>query len=256
MASGAGGSSGIVAAAVALTLMALAAAPASAGRPLATEDAGTLEPGQVEVELGVDYIRDAGVATFLLPGGPTLNAGLLPRLEASAGSAFALLDPDDEPLRAGLADTVLRLKYRLLDESASTPALALAAAARLPTGDRDRGFGEEGADVQPLVIASKTFGPATLTLNAGYLFATRDRDLDTVAVSAAAEVVVGRAWTLVGEVVSELATTGRGDDRVVVRGGAVHALHERARLDAAVGVGATRAGPDLLLTLGVTILFR
>jgi hypothetical protein len=65
--------------ALALTLF---AAPAWAGRPLTTEDTGTLDPGGVEVELAIDYARGGEGRAFLLPGGPTLNIGLLPRLES------------------------------------------------------------------------------------------------------------------------------------------------------------------------------
>lgn len=124
---------------------------------------------------------------------------------------------------------------------------------RLPTGDEDRGLGEKGVDVQPLVVSSKTFGPVTLTVNAGYTFVTRDRDLDIVNLNTAAEAGITRRWSIVGEVVSELATSRSADNRVVVRAGTIYAVSERVRVDAAAGFGATRTSPDLLLTIGVTI---
>lgn len=39
---------------IACSVLGLIAWPAWAGRPLVTEDTGTLEPGQVEAELSVD----------------------------------------------------------------------------------------------------------------------------------------------------------------------------------------------------------
>ena len=239
--------------ALVLTLGILAASPVWAARPLTTEDTGTLDPGKVEVEIGFDYLRDGGAHVFLLPGGPTLNVGLLPELEGSVGVAFVVLAPDDKPSRAGFGDTLVRLKYRLLDETPRSPALMVAAAARLPTGDQDRGLGEEDVDVQALVVASKTFRPVTLTINTGYTFITRDRALDVVNLNASAEVPVAAAWTIVGEMVGEFATSRRSADRVVLRAGAVYAVGERLRFDAAAGFGVTRASPDVLLTVGVTI---
>lgn len=236
-----------------IALNALATSPAWAGRPLTTEDTGTLDPGKVELELSLDYIRDGAGDIFLLPGGPALNIGLLPRLEGTVATAFVLLDPEGEPLRAGVGDSLVRLKYRFLDERSHWPAVMAAVTARLPTGDEDRGLGEEEVDVQPLAVLSKTFGPVILTVNAGYTFVTRDRDVDVVNLHASAEAGITRAWSIVGEVVSELATDRRTDDRVVLRAGTVYAVRERVRLDAAIGFGTTRASPDVLLTVGVTI---
>jgi hypothetical protein len=220
---------------------------------LATEDTGILDPGTVELELGVDYIRERSTDLFLLPSGPVLNIGLLPRLEGTLATELRLVDPDDGPPRAGFGDSHVRLKYRFLDETPRMPALVGAVTVRLPTGDQERGLGDRGADVQPLVLASKMLGSVTLTANAGYTFTTRDRDLDAVNVNAAMEVEITRAWSLVGELVSELATRRRADDRVVVRVGTVYAVGERVKLDAAAGFGATRASPDALLTVGITI---
>jgi hypothetical protein len=240
------------------TLVLLLASPALAGRPLITEDTGTLDPGKVELELSVDYGKDGGAEVWLLPGGPSLNVGLLPRLEGTIGTAFILLSPEHEPPRAGFSDSVVRLKYRFLDEEPATPALMAAVGVRLPTGDQGRGLGEQGVDVQALAVASKMFGSVTLTANAGYTFVTRDRKLDVVNLNASVEVGVTRAWSVVGEVVSGLATNHRSDNRVVLQAGTVYAVSERVRLDAAVGFGTTRASPDallILLALGVTISF-
>ena len=236
-----------------LVLLVLASAsPVTAGRPLTTEDTGTLEPGTAEVELAVDYVVDGGARLFSV--NPLVNIGLFPRLEGTIGAAVVGLDPDDARFRAGVGDTVVRLKYRFHDERARFPALIAAATARLPTGDVDRGLGEDAVDVQALAGASKTFGATTLTLNAGYTFITRDRQLDAVNLNASAETAVTQAWSVVGEVITELATHRRADDRAVVRAGTVYAAGRRVKLDAAAGFGVTRSTPEVLLTVGVTIL--
>jgi hypothetical protein len=243
-----------------VVVMALLATPAWAShigrRPLATEDTGTLEPGSVELEVSLDHERGGDGTESGAPGGPTVNVGLAPRLEVGAGTGFVVVDPDGAPASAGFGDTFLKVKYRLLDETPSRPAILAAVTTRLPTGDEDRGLGEPGVDVQAIGVVGKTFGALTINVNGGYVFVTDDRARDHVFVGASAEYDVSEAWTILTEVVGELSTARRRDDEVVLRAGAIWAVTERVKLDAAVGVGVTRAAPDLLLSLGLTILFN
>jgi len=229
-------------------------APALAGRPLVTEDTGTLDPGQVEAELGFEYVRDREVRTFGAPAGLALNIGLLPRLEGTIGTTIVVLDAPGASSQAGIGDSDAKLKYRFVDETPNIPAVMGAMALRLPTGDESRGLGEPGVDVQALAVASKTFGPATLTVNAGYTFVTADRTADVVNVNASVDAAITDTWSVVAEIVSELATHRRADDRVVVRVGTTYEVAKSVTLDAAAAVGVTRASPDLLLTVGVTVL--
>src|SRR5687768_8308840 len=131
-----------------LTLLMLGVAlcaPAWAGRPLETEDTEIVAPGAVELELSVDYER-GGDGRSIAPAGPTLNIGLLPRLEGLVSVPFIVTDPDEGPSHAGFGDMIVGLKYRLLDETPGRPGVVAAVAARLPTGSEARGLGEEGAD--------------------------------------------------------------------------------------------------------------
>jgi len=242
--------------AITLTLGLLVASPVWAARPLTTEDTGTLDPGNVELEIGVDYLRGQGAQLFLVPGGLALNFGVLPRLEGGVAASVVILDPDDKGTQVGFGDSVVKLKYRFLDETPSVPALMAAVVVRLPTGDQSRGLGQHDVDVQALAIASKTFAPVTLTLNAGYTFITRDRALDVVNLTASAEIQMSQSWSIVGEIVSEVATHRQNVDRAIVRAGTVYVVHERVLFDAAVGCGLTRASPDVVVTIGVTITLR
>jgi len=61
------------------------------------------------------------------------------------------------------------------------------------------------------------------------------------------------AVNAVGEVVGELATRGRGRDRLVLRAGLTRALAAGVRADGAIAAGTTPASPDLLLTVGLTV---
>lgn len=137
----------------------LTAVPARAGRPLDTEDTGTVPAGSAEVELGIEHTRD-----------------------------------DDDLLwaaRAGIGDAVLGAKYRLRDESEAAPAVLAAVAVRLPTGDADRGLGLPGADITMLAVVGKRWGPLTLHGNAGYTIVSADRGADAWRLAASAEWAAG-----------------------------------------------------------------
>ena len=235
-------------------LLLLAPVISWAGRPLDAEDTGTVDPGKVELELSTDYAKNPGDNTWTLKG--VLSAGVLPKLEARIESALLFLHPDEGAGEKGIGDSLFGVKYRVLDETDRWPALLGAFTLRLPTGDEDRGLGAADIDAGLLAVASKSFGPLTLTWNGGYTFVTRDRNLDVWLLNGAAEYRLTPAWTLVGEVVNTIAAHQKGVDTVMLRVGGVYVIHERIKLDGAVGMGLTRESPDLVLTLGITIALR
>lgn len=146
-----------------------------AGRPLETEDTGTVAPGAAELELSANYARNLPDNLWGTRG--VLTVGLLPGLDARVESTLLLLAPQDRPSRAGIGDSLLGIKYHLLDDAAALPAVLGALTLRLPTGDAERGLGAEGVDVGLLAAVSKALGPMTLTWNVGYTFVTRDTAL-------------------------------------------------------------------------------
>ena len=226
----------------------LAPRPGLAGRPLDTEDTGTIDPGAFEVELSGDLARTAtedAWGTKLVVAG-----GIVTGLEARVESTVIVLDPQQGSSQSGLGDSLLGLKYRLLDEAGAVPAGLAALNLRLPTGDADRGLGAEGVDVGVLAVAGKTLGPVAVNGNVGYTFATADRRLDAWTLAASIEYRGGPAWTLVAETVH--AILPRGPDTAVLRAGGTWTVHKAIRLDTAVGAGLTRGSPDVTVTVGVT----
>jgi hypothetical protein len=228
----------------------LGPASAWAGRPLDTEDTGTVEPGKAELELSGDFARNPEDRARLAKG--VLSLGVAPRLEVRIESLLLSLEPDEGRGRGGIGDSLVGLKYRLLDDVGAVPALLGALTVRLPTGDADRGLGAEEVDVGLLAVASKTLGPITLTGNGGYTFVTRDRKLEFWTLAAAVEYRATAAWSLLGEVVSFL-PSHRGSETAVLRAGTTYAVHPRVKLDVGVGFGVTGQTPDVLVTFGATI---
>lgn len=237
-----------------LAAVALWAAPAEAFRPLVTEDTGTAE--RFELGAGLDY--EGTHRDMLWSPRATLAWGALPRLEVRVEGGLAVFDPSGSEARAGAADTTLGAKVRWLDEAPRYPALMTAVAVRLPTGNADRGLGERDVDVTALAVLSYTVplvDPVGVgfTLNAGRTFVMRDRRLDAWIVNLAADVRVTDRVSAVAEVVSELGAPG--GDVALVRAGALGRVAERLVLDAAIGVGVTRASPDFVATVGFTFAF-
>ena len=239
---------------VVVVMLLLAPVASWAGRPLDTEDTGTVDPGKVELEVSGDYAKNPEDTTGSFKG--VLNVGLLKGLEARIESSFLFLDPDGGSHENGVGDSLIGVKHRLLDETQRLPALLGSLTLRLPTGDEDRGLGAAEVDVGLLAVASKGFGPLTLTWNGGYTFVNRNRGLDFWTLNGSVEYRVTPAWSVVGEVASSIAARKEGVDTVVLRAGSVYAIHERIKLDGAVGVGLTRESPDVVLTLGITIALR
>jgi hypothetical protein len=232
-------------------LLAFGPGTAFAGRPLDTEDTGTVEPGKAELELSGDFARNPDDQLCFAKG--VLSFGLLPRLEARLESSLLFIEPDWEKGRGGIGDSLLGFKYRLLDEAETLPAALGSLTIRLPTGDERRQLGAADVDVGLLAVASKAFGPVTLTWNGGYTFVTRDRDLDFWTLAASVEYRATKAWSLVGEIVSGLGSDSAAAT-AVLRAGTTYSITDRIRADAAIGFGVTRESPDRLITIGVTVL--
>ena len=144
--------------AIALVL-ALGAAEAWAGRPLNTEDTGTVEPGKAELELSGDYAKNPNENMWSVKG--VLALGLVPKLEARIESALLFFEPDGQRAVGGIGDSLIGVKYRLLDEAETLPAMLGSFTIRLPTGDEQRGLGADEVDVGLLAVLSKVLGPVT-----------------------------------------------------------------------------------------------
>lgn len=231
----------------AVLALVLAAAPAAAYRPLATEDTDTVDRGRVELQVSADV--EHGDET-LWARRVVIGIGLTDRFEARIEAGVGAVDAPAERGRAGMIDSVVGLKYRLLDESPTHPALLAAATVRLPTARS--GLGEDGVDVTALAAGSKTIGAVAIMLNAGRTFVTSDPARDQWAASVAADYRVIEALSVVSEVVSSFGARDARDS-VVVRGGAIVRVSPRLAVDAAVGFGVTRRSPEVEATVGLTV---
>lgn len=238
-------------AAVGVLLVLGGALPTWAARPLETEDTEVLAPGVAELELSTDLVRQKG--TTVTGGIVSIHFGLLPRLELNLDLGGGVADPDASGARGGLIDGLFAAKFRVLDEAELRPGVIVYVPVRLPIGDEDRGLGERGTTVAPILGLGKSLGPLTFNWNGGYGFVTADRREDFIALRGSVEYRPAEPLHLVAEMIARIARRGRAHDEIVARTGVAYDLGPRVTIDGAVALGLTRHAPDFLVTLGLTL---
>ncbi|MBI3454963.1 MAG: transporter, partial [Candidatus Rokubacteria bacterium] len=104
-----------------------------------------------------------------------LAYGITDRLQIGVDAPYSWYEADRAKFDgSGLDDINFGLVYRLLDEAAERPALALVGFAAAPTGKRDEGLGRNEWDVGAKLALSKTLPGGLLGhLNVGYTYVGR-----------------------------------------------------------------------------------
>lgn len=229
---------------------------AYAGRPLSTDDAGTVSPGHLDVELAGEYLEESNrdkEASFSV----NFTTGVIwDRLDFAISVPYLCLNPGGSEDCNGFGDLQTNFKLRYVDESDYLPALAVTTGVKTETGDCEKGLGTGGTNVIANLIATKSFKKITLHGNLGYN-ATEDlqeeESFDFISLGLAGEYVLTEKLTLVSEIFSEFATKSIGeDDPVEILLGATYAFPTETVLDCAMAFGLTDGAPDYRITVGLT----
>jgi hypothetical protein len=143
-------------------------------RPTVATHAGTVAPGYVEIEAGVEADRlPDGVGRQL--GTPTVvKVGLARRVQLNVGSSFLRLSGGDAKARSGIGDLTAGVKWRMADAAPLLGRFAVLPFVKLPTGSADRGTGTGTTDAGLLLISSHQAYGVAVDLNAGYTRAGGD----------------------------------------------------------------------------------
>lgn len=152
-------------------------------RPTVATHAGTVAPGWVEIETGVEFDHAAGAWSLITP--TVLKLGLAPRVQLSIASSLSR--PAGGSLGAG--DLSAGVKLRLAEGLPVLGDFAILPAVKLPVGDAAHGTGT--TDLSLLAISSHRFGSVSMDVNVGYTRRGGDgtaapRDATLWAVAAAA----------------------------------------------------------------------
>ena len=224
-----------------------------AHRPFATEDAGTLDPGRFELEIGHDYIEH-GDGDRSVSGTYTVNAGVLEKLEMDFTVPVTYYLRQDDLTERGLNDLTLVGKYRLLDETAALSALTAVGSVTFPTGDSDKGLGNSKTNYQLLAALTKTIGRVTMHGNVGWDFLSDEKDQVLVRGGFAYEFLP--KWHVLGE--WEAASDFDSDTDNETSGLLVGFLwfpNPKWMWDAGIRFGTVSEEDNFVITSGLTLAF-
>jgi len=128
-------------------------------RPTVATHAGTVAPGYLEIETGVESDRNRdGTHSFLVPN--EIKIGLAPRVQLSG--FIPVQGETGIPL--GIGDVAAGIKWRLIDGDGPLQRFAVLPLIKFRSGG-DRGTNT--TDFGLLLIDSREIGPASVDLNAG-----------------------------------------------------------------------------------------
>jgi hypothetical protein len=141
-----------------------------AGRPVRIEDAYPTERYAFELQLAPLRAERSGGGAYAWGIEPEIAYGILPRTHIELGVPLMAIDAPGVPGRSGAAGIELSMLHNLNTETASLPALAIAAHALLPAG----AFGPERAIPSFTALVTRTFSRVRVHVNGQYTFANAD----------------------------------------------------------------------------------
>jgi len=135
-------------------------------RPTVATQAGTVAPGWVEIEAGIERDDLDGVVTYPDP----INVKLGIDERAALNVAVAKIQTANG---LNFGDLTLGLKYRLIDGDGLLGNFAVMPSVKLPVSYSSNS--SQGTfDLSLLLISSHTFGDVAMDINAGYTIRTGD----------------------------------------------------------------------------------
>lgn len=270
---------------LACVLIVGAAVPAAAqSRPLVTEDAETVGQGQILLEGGLDFSKEAffpasglqgslwrigtfgvsigisSIAEVQLDGGVRNRLSITHRLQAPLADMLTVTSNKTSDVE----DLVIGTKIRFLSEGTRRPSIAVRFSTKLPNAGNESGLGLDTTDFAFGFAAAKTVESVRVVGNLGFAIlgdpVRGDRQNDVLtyglsfarAVAPGIEVVAefnGRANTRNG--VPPIATESRSALRVGSR-----YTRGPVRIDGALVFGVTENDPTWGLSTGFTWVFN
>jgi len=133
-------------------------------RPTVATHAGTVAPGWVEVESGVEFDRYGDRSR----GGSVVTdvkIGLVQRVQLELQTP--VVGPPGSG-SAGIGDFLAGLKWRFAEAAPVLGQAAVFSSVKFPTGSIDSGTGTGTTDVSFILVSARKFGDVEMDLNVGY----------------------------------------------------------------------------------------
>jgi len=225
------------------------------GRPLSTDDAGTVEKRHWEIEFGIsglkevergeeeeytkEVIRQTGFELVV-------TYGLRDNWDMGFSIPYIFIDCPEEKNIDGFQDILIQTKYRLLEEKNLFPAYALGIALKTKSANEDKGLGSDQLELEVNNIFSKEIKPLTLHLNLGYHFLTRRKGQnDIFFYGLAMEYPFSEKLCLVSEITGETEfKKDFGANSMSILAGFHYALSQWFTYDAGCSLGVSDSAPE------------
>ncbi len=229
---------------------------ANPNRPSVSNPADLSAPGYLEIELGwtgafrSSQYRSQHTIPFLAK--LALNDRIQLRLD---GVPLLQLRSEEGNRASGIGDWSPGVQWKFLDQTETRPAMALAAAVKLPAASARKGLGSGKADYTLTFLASKDVEPVHFDVNVAHTWLGREEGgFDRQWLGAiAASLPVADRWTLGGEVYGFSSPNAETPRIVSTLWSLSYAYRPTVVFDVGVDVGLNRAAPDYALLAGVTV---
>lgn len=143
---------------------ALAPLAAHATNPLVTDDTGTQDTGNWQLELNSEWITMPSARQQQWNN--TLTYGVMPNLDVAIQAPYQRTRPDGAGWTSGVTDLQLQAKWRFLETDQWS--LGLKPFVSLPTASQDRGLGNGRATTGANLLMQYNLDRWTFLANAGY----------------------------------------------------------------------------------------
>jgi hypothetical protein len=230
---------------------------AQAGRPLLTDDTGTVAPGHVEVEAGVLVHHRSDMDHVDVPGAVTV--GLRPGWEAGVGCGAQweermVWDGEREKV-SDVSDVIVDSKWMFLQADATGSSLAIAPAVKLPLAAKHTG-GTDQVDYDLMLLLSQSLGRrANLHGNLGHTWVGSPADEfrpNVLHGGVALDFQLNSRWQWVGELAFNKETEDSAAMAWVADAGLRWMVADGLTLDLAAGGALRGDAPDWFTTGGLT----
>ena len=227
-----------------------------AARPLSTDDAGTVDQGEFEVEAGLEYVKQADKEVAL---SFVLKSGIFDNWDLGVELPYKFINFAGGAKTNGFDDLTVSTKYNFSEEIDILPAFSVSFSIKTDSGNDDKSLGTGKQEYAINTIFSKSLDQITLHFNLGYV---NKNDLPeenlrgVLTYGLAMEYPLNQKFNLVGEISGENECRNKFDDNLM--SGLIgfnYSLTESVSYDLGTGFEISESSPDFNITTGLTFSF-
>jgi hypothetical protein len=182
-----------------LSALALASSPALAGPPFMTDDPIPVDYKSSEFYIFSTYDKASDGRETAAPA-IEYNYGFHRDMMVHFVVPYVHSSPDGAPSESGVGDVEMGIKWLLVHESDSMPAIGIFPLAEFPTGDSGKGLGNGKTWWRLPVWLQKSWGDWTSYGGAGYVINRAEGQKNYPFAGWLLQKDIGEKWTLGGEI--------------------------------------------------------